>query len=291
MDLELLRTFLEIYRTRHFRRAANNLHISQSTVSARLRQLEETIGVTLFTRERNNIQTTPAGQRLVPHAEHLLTQWSRTRQELAADRAQDTLLITGATGSLWDTVLQSWLQRVYREERQIALRVESHSQETVLRSLEDGLLDLAFTYDTPLLPHLQSIKVAKLSLRMFSTEPDRTVQQIMHTGYILVDWGTSFAKHHAREFASHPLPRCYFSNGRNALDLILSCGGAAYLPEPLVAEQIEHGRLFAVTDAKPVSREIFASYPEDHPARELLARIVPRSVSERTADRDKNTRE
>jgi DNA-binding transcriptional LysR family regulator len=44
MDTQLLRTFLEVHRTRHFGRAADNLYVSQSAVSARIRQLEEELG-------------------------------------------------------------------------------------------------------------------------------------------------------------------------------------------------------------------------------------------------------
>ena len=65
MDIELLKTFLELSRTRHFGRAAENLFISQSAVSARIRQLEDSIGAPLFTRDRNNIQLTSAGERFL----------------------------------------------------------------------------------------------------------------------------------------------------------------------------------------------------------------------------------
>lgn len=60
MDIGLLRAFLEIHRLRHFGRAAKNLFISQSAISARVRQLEDELGTRLFTRERNNIELTPA---------------------------------------------------------------------------------------------------------------------------------------------------------------------------------------------------------------------------------------
>ncbi|MGH8579235.1 MAG: LysR family transcriptional regulator [Gammaproteobacteria bacterium] len=48
MDTEVLKTFLEVNRTRHFGKAAGNLFITQSAVSARVRQLEEAVGVALF---------------------------------------------------------------------------------------------------------------------------------------------------------------------------------------------------------------------------------------------------
>ena len=61
MNLELLKTFLEVERCRHFGRAAEELHLTQAAVSARIRQLEETLGVRLFERKRRDIQLTPPG--------------------------------------------------------------------------------------------------------------------------------------------------------------------------------------------------------------------------------------
>nr|VUD34356.1 HTH-type transcriptional regulator hdfR [Raoultella sp. NCTC 9187] len=48
MDTELLKTFLEVSRTRHFGRAAEALYLTQSAVSFRIRQLENQLGVNLF---------------------------------------------------------------------------------------------------------------------------------------------------------------------------------------------------------------------------------------------------
>ena len=61
MDINALRTFLEIAKTRHFGHAADTLFVSQSTVSARIKTLEDVLGVNLFIRERGNIQLTVAG--------------------------------------------------------------------------------------------------------------------------------------------------------------------------------------------------------------------------------------
>lgn len=65
MDTELLKTFLEVSRTRHFGRAAEALYLTQSAVSFRIRQLENQLGVNLFTRHRNNIRLTTAGEKLL----------------------------------------------------------------------------------------------------------------------------------------------------------------------------------------------------------------------------------
>ena len=53
MDTELLKTFLEVSRTRHFGRAAESLYLTQSAVSFRIRQLENQLGVKTTALRRN----------------------------------------------------------------------------------------------------------------------------------------------------------------------------------------------------------------------------------------------
>jgi DNA-binding transcriptional LysR family regulator len=82
VDTELLRTFLEVQKTRHFGKAAEQLFLTQSAVSFRIRQLEQQLGVVLFHRHRNNIQLTSAGEQLVNPAEQILRQVQQARQQL-----------------------------------------------------------------------------------------------------------------------------------------------------------------------------------------------------------------
>jgi DNA-binding transcriptional LysR family regulator len=82
LDTELLKTFLEVQKTRHFGKAADNLYLTQSAVSFRIRQLEQSLGVALFSRHRNNIQLTEAGELLLPHAEAVISALQAARTQL-----------------------------------------------------------------------------------------------------------------------------------------------------------------------------------------------------------------
>jgi len=85
LDTELLKTFLEVQKTRHFGKAADNLYLTQSAVSFRIRQLEQSLGVTLFNRFRNNIQLTTAGEMLLPHAQSVLSAIASAKQQIATN--------------------------------------------------------------------------------------------------------------------------------------------------------------------------------------------------------------
>jgi DNA-binding transcriptional LysR family regulator len=75
MDLELLRTFLEVNRTRHFARSAELLNITQAAVSNRVKTLETFLKVRLFDRTTRDIRLTPEGARLVRHADRVIAAW------------------------------------------------------------------------------------------------------------------------------------------------------------------------------------------------------------------------
>ena len=64
MDVDKLRTFLEVISTENFFQASINLNVTQSTVSARIRALEERLGQRLFERHASGVTLTDAGRHL-----------------------------------------------------------------------------------------------------------------------------------------------------------------------------------------------------------------------------------
>ena len=65
MDIELARTFIEIVSTGSFIKAADRLHVAQTTVSARVRLLEQQLGRPLFVRNKGGASLTPAGEQFL----------------------------------------------------------------------------------------------------------------------------------------------------------------------------------------------------------------------------------
>lgn len=285
MDIELLKTFLEVSRMRHFGHAANNLFLTQSAVSARIKQLEEHVGAPLFHRERKNIRLTAAGQKLLPHAEGIITLWNRARQQIAVDEAVETSLTIAGVASLWDTCLQDWLQAVYASQRRLLIQAEEQSAETQVRRLRDGTLDLGFLFDAPNIPGIEVREFARIPLILVSTQPDQSVEQATAEGYILVDWGTPFATAHSRHFPNVPLPLLRVSHGRIAHSLLQTHGGAAYLAEPSVRQDLKNSQFYRVAGAATIERTAYAAYAADGGraniiewALGLLPKTLPESV-------------
>ncbi len=260
MDVDLLRTFIEVHRTRHFGRAAENLFVSQSAVSARIKLLEDTVGVALFTRSRHNIQLTAAGQRLLRHAESIVTTWNQARQAIALGEDQALALVAGSVPGLADVVLQQWLHTLHRHCPEAVLQAEVHGQDALLRRLQDRTVDLAFLFEPPSAADLLVEELGALRLILVAARAGLNAEQALSRDYVLVDWGTSFAIQHARQFPDAPLPRMRANLGRLALAYVLEEGGAAYLPEPMVEALLARGRLFTVAGAPAIDRAAYAVY-------------------------------
>ncbi|MGB5735969.1 MAG: LysR family transcriptional regulator, partial [Thiohalocapsa sp.] len=208
MDTELLKTFLEVNRTRHFGKAAEHLFLTQSAVSARIRQLEQSLGVELFTRTRNNVQLTPQGERLRRYAEHILNTWTRARQEIAVTGDGINTLAVGSVPSLWDICLKDWLTSLARARPLLSVTAEAHGADVLLRRIRERTLDLAFGFESPQLADISVAELLRIRLVMVSSHDgiDPT-QALERDDYVLVDWGTGFANAHAQAFASAPPPR------------------------------------------------------------------------------------
>ncbi len=261
MDIGLLKAFIEVYRTRHFGNAAKNLFISQSAVSARIRQLEDELGIRLFTRDRNNIDLTPAGKKFLNYAENLLNTWNLARQDIAIPEGISTLLSVAALPSIWDIFLESWLHWVHINNNDLVLQADATDSDTLLRRLLEGSLDMAFVFDPPKTPELCIMELSPVPLIMVSSTEGLNASNATSKDYVYVDWGTSFGMLHARQYPEIPPPALRAAIGRIAHGFIMKCSGSAYLPEPMVKDQLGK-TLFIVDDAPIIHKDAYAVYSQ-----------------------------
>lgn len=88
MDISKLRLFTTLASTRHFGRAADSCHISPSTVSRSIKQLEEDLGVRLVERDSRSVSLTPQGQDFLVFAREVLQQWETFQDSMAASATE-----------------------------------------------------------------------------------------------------------------------------------------------------------------------------------------------------------
>ncbi len=218
MDIDLLKTFVEVVRTRHFGRAAENLYITQSAVSFRIRQLEQSLGVNLFIRQRNNIQLTAPGERLLPHAKMILTGMQRAKVDVALANNMHKQLSLAGTPNIWDAFLQFGINNIVSAMPDVSLVAEVKAQQESTRLLLERTLDMAVLFDPPKVDELLVQPISDLAIIPVSTFAGLTRDEFFERQYVYVDWGTAFSLWHAKQFTGNTPPFFRTSTGRIALD-------------------------------------------------------------------------
>lgn len=148
MHPRLLKTFLAVTRHRNVTRAAEAVHLAQSSVSDQIQALEAELGTPLFTRSRSGLQLTAAGAALQPYAEEILMLTDEARGAVAVTAGQERGAVSiGALETIAATRLPAWLSRFGQAHPEIALRLSVAGTNDLLRKLEDGEVDVAFCFD------------------------------------------------------------------------------------------------------------------------------------------------
>ena len=273
MDIELLRTFLELNRTRHFGRSAEALFVTQAAVSSRLKSLEQQLGVVLFERSRREMRLTPEGARLVRHSEKLIAAWRAARQDVSLAGASEQLVIGGSL-RLWDVLLQRWLHDLRRAYPTLAIIAESQTPDFLTRKLIDGTLDVAILLEPAQLDIMQIREVATVDFILVCSERGLNVDQALGDNYVFVDWGLSFGLDHRRTFPDAPEAMTRVTHAKMALEYISLIGGSAYLPRRMVDKDIELGLLYEVESAPVFTRQAYATYPVRSTRLELIEKSL-----------------
>jgi len=254
MNIEQTRTFLEVAATGNFNRAAERLNVTQSTVSARIRALEQTLGQRLFERDKAGARTTDAGRRFQRHAEALMRTWQQARQDIALPSGFRGVLALGAEPNLWHGLGDRSLVRLRRLAPDLALRAESGDAATLQRKLVEGSLDVVLAYEAGTRQGLDVAHLFDESLVLVAHEPRPLVR--WHPLYLYVDWGETVRESHDRAYPVDETPVLTVGLATVALAYMLEGGGSGYLPWRMVAGHVAAGRLHVVPDAPRFHRPV-----------------------------------
>lgn len=274
MKIELLTTFIEVSRTLHFRIASENLFLTQSAVSARIKLLEEELGVLLFDRRQKQLKITPEGNRLIKHANELIFMWQKAKQEVSLVEDNLSVLSIGSMMSIWDIALQEWLNKISKNIEEISFFTQTYNQTELRKSLLNGVIDIAFTFDSLMVDELVTEQVTSVPLHLVTSDPDLAEDYQSITDFIMVDYGESINLQYVRAYPNSPPARHLISQPRVALDYIIANGGCAYLPRQLVTKHISENTLFLVEEAPVFSRDIFALYREKSHKEALVTKAL-----------------
>ena len=149
MDLRQLRYLIALAREKHFTRAADACSVTQPTLSARLRQLEDDLGVAIVRRGHRYHGLTPEGEKVLAWARRIVDDCDRMFEDLAiqSDEPAGRLAIGVIPSAL---PMAAELVRAFREARpQIRIALTSRSLTQIERELDEFEIDAGITYLDP----------------------------------------------------------------------------------------------------------------------------------------------
>ena len=147
MNLAGLQTFLAVVRTGNLNKAAEQLNVTQSTVTARLDQLEAELGQQLLVRARRGAQLTKAGFSFQRHAELMARTWDQAVKAVGLPKGFSGLFSLACQGDLWEGAVDRWVSGLQAREPALALEVWPGDLSDIRRWLGSGLVDAAFTLE------------------------------------------------------------------------------------------------------------------------------------------------
>lgn len=151
MEIELLRTFIAVVRSRSFTAAARELCYVQSTVTGHVQSLERHVGTRLLDRLPSGAIPTEAGRRLLPYAEQLLELTARmfTDVPAAGGRPSGTVRLA-APESLCAYRLPVLVTALRRDEPDVRLSLAPAGTAAALEAVRHGTTDIALVLEPAL---------------------------------------------------------------------------------------------------------------------------------------------
>jgi DNA-binding transcriptional LysR family regulator len=277
VEIDQVETFLAVVTYGGFHRAADALRVSQPAVSARIRALEDSLGVKLFTRAHANLTLSAAGKALRPHAEQLLRNVALARQAVheLQPSAGGALNIAAAL-SVCTYFLPDVMKDYQAANPKVMVSLRSGTSVQVLKMVLDGEADIGVARS------LNHPEVETMTLR------DDPLVLVGHPAH------AAARKRRVLLEEVESLPLIFFDRGSS--DWTLSQGlfrragllphvvlevegieaakrmverklGLSFLPQIAVTKELQQGKLAAIEiiDAEPLHRTLDVIHPRHRP--------------------------
>lgn len=255
MALVQIKTFLAIVETGSLVRASQMLNVTQSTVTARLKNLEEDLGQRLIHRHKSGIQLTSSGVKFKRYADAMNNMWRLARLETSLPDDIDTICNLGCEIDLWPGIARKLTTTVRRDHRTTAMNIRPLDPFQIEAWLGSNLIDAALCYTPVAAEDARVFEMGEETLRLYTSDPDAPL--IRNPDYVYVDAGEKFGREHAEAYAEADVARNSFGCAAWGLDHICDVGGSIYLPQEMAKPHLADGTLHEVADAPSFTRNIF----------------------------------
>lgn len=272
MDFEQLRAFYTLAQTKNFTKAAEMLHLVQSTVTMRIKQLEEKVGKPLFIRDKRSVEITQAGLTLLPYAERILKLSHEALNEVASLQPYEDYLSIGSLNAIWTSTLEPILKEYHYRYPQIAISTKTGHSSDVIQYLLDNVIQIGIVYVPPSLPNFDVIPTWDDEIVLVCC-PDSSIASSTHIDsrelrnlpLLYMNWGPPFNEWIRQTLPRNYVPKLTVDKAELAIDLIKEGLGVSLLTRSTVKAELAAGTLkeLTITGNKPPKRSAYIVLPKD----------------------------
>ncbi len=261
MTYEQIETFLTVLTYGNISAAAENLRVVQSTVSTRIRQLEEELGTPLFIRQKGhrNIELTPYGKAFVPIAGQWTSLW-RDSQNLKTLANINTLTVASVDAVNNYTFVPLFNSHISNYPN-IRLTIQTHHSDEIHGLVSNRIADIGFVFSRSPYPDIISKPVYRelMYLICHKNSPYHDgikCSELEPENEIFLRWGIDYQQWHDRHFNPEKYPLVSVNTGSMLQHYLNVPGRWAIAPMSVVRAISHRSNLTFHTLAEPPTPRI-----------------------------------
>ncbi|KAA3628719.1 MAG: LysR family transcriptional regulator [Proteobacteria bacterium] len=286
MNIKQLETFYWIERLGSFSAAAERVFTTQSTVSMRIQELEQSLGAKLFDRSGRTVRLTPKGKEIVPYVQQLIELVAEMQQRFTSSDALSGFIRLGVVEAVATTWLPRFIRMLQERYPRVTLELEVALSLELTEKLHNGTLDVIFSLGQSPGPNYASESLGSLQIEWMASsslgiaENDVGPALFEYWPFITLN-RNSYHSANIQAWMTENKVRCgrtIVCNSMSGVAILVNAGlGFTLLPTFCYRQDIDAGHLkvFGTPEGmQPV--EVFAIYPMDEyrPIARLITEIA-----------------
>jgi DNA-binding transcriptional LysR family regulator len=292
MELGQIEAFVESQRRGSITRAAAALDLTQPTLTARLRGLEQELGAQLLVRGRRGVSLTAAGRRFLPRAQAALEAVRRGVEETKAAReGRGGVLALGLATDLALYIAPAALARFARAHPDVEISVRSGRSHAVAEALRADEIEIALVSQLVALPELASrplyeeaVPVVVSKAHPFAARGRIGIDDLARSGLVMRDptaYLHAITVAYFAEAGTAPRILMELNNTEACKRVVLAGLGAALLPQMAIHDELRRGDLVTLrVEGHPAPKRTIhlmtRAGADVSPTANALLRLLPR---------------
>lgn len=272
MNTENLKTFIALSKYKNFTRTAEALFVAQSTVTNRIAELEKEVGQRLFERERKNVYLTEEGIRFLDYANRIIELEQAAVNNINVSEKYPNKINIGATNTIYDCHLKDRIKSYIQINNNTALKVTIAHSVPLIEMLNDGVIDVAFTYAEYAKKGIECIPFHNDEMVLVTNSRNKEfingikLNDLASINYLYCNFTFQGIGEYIRDlFPKYHRFSFEIDRSANIIPYLEGSGGYSFLPKSLIASELQSGILAEIPllDFEMPQIKSFAIYNAD----------------------------